>query len=80
MPRRIGLRARGAAMIVFAALTGGGSAAAVATAASASQLPDLNAASLASLQHTHNPALSAAVSRVLAENDTARPLYYGFNA
>lgn len=80
MARKLSLRARSAAVLLLAVFTGGGAAAGAATAASVSQLPDLSTASLASLSTHDNPALAAAVSRVLAASDAARPLYYGFNA
>jgi hypothetical protein len=74
MARKLSLRARSAVAVLLAALTGGGTAAAVATAATAPQLPNLSAASLAGLNAHDNPALAAAISRVLAEHaGTAQP-------
>jgi hypothetical protein len=72
------LRTRGATVGLVAALTG--SAAAGAAAADQQMLPDLSAASLSSVHSHSNPALDAAVSRVLAASNDARPLFYGFNS
>ena len=67
MPRKLGLRARGAAAMLLAAIGIGGAAAVTA----APTLPDLSAASLASLRAHDNPALSAAIGRVLVQHRNA---------
>lgn len=79
MARKLSTRARGAVLALIAALTGGGTAVGIA-AASAAQLPNLNAASLANIRIDENPALSAAVSRVLASSDSTRLPYYAFTS
>jgi FXSXX-COOH protein len=66
MPTKFGLRGRGAVGLLIAALAGGG------TAAAAPRLPDLNATSLSSLRGHDDPALSAAVRRILAQHDGTR--------
>lgn len=86
MPRNLGRRvsrAWGAAAVLAAALVGGGAAAghaAASPAPSEAKQIDLSAASLADLHAQGNPALSAAVSRVLAESEDAQPLFQGFQS
>jgi hypothetical protein len=71
MPRKLGRRAWSATAVLITALVGGGATA----AAAAPALPDLSAASLASVHanaHT-NPALAAAISRVLGTHQGITP-------
>jgi hypothetical protein len=79
MPGKPSLRTRGATAVLVAALTGGAAAGAAATTGQ-QMLPDLSAVSLSSLHSHGNPALDAAVSRVLTASNDARPLYYSFNS
>jgi hypothetical protein len=71
MPRKLGRRAWSATAVLITALVGGGATA----AATAPVLPDLSAASLASVHanaHT-NAALAASISRVLATHQGMKP-------
>jgi hypothetical protein len=77
MPKKIGLRARGAVAALVVALTGGGAAVA-ATAVGGQQLPDLSAASLADLHGNVSPALAATIDSIRAASSEG-PQFRGFN-